>query len=90
MREFDALCKRHQFQEEVKDIRAALTPWTLSCRWRPENTSAPTLGDWMREYMPWGRDGKRRKQGPEEMQQVLMALNAAYGGEVIELCSETQ
>lgn len=43
----------------------------------------------MREYMPWGRDGKRRKQGPEEMQQVLMALNAAYGGEVIELCSET-
>jgi hypothetical protein len=84
MREFGALLKRYEIVERIKDTRAALAPWTLNCIYRDPKRSAPSLGFWMSTFMPWSSGGKRGKKTPEDLQTMIIALNAALGGEVIE------
>jgi hypothetical protein len=83
MREFDALVGHYRKAEHIKDVRAALAPWAFCSLY---SESPPTLGEWMDRYMPW-TSGRPAKQTPEEIQQMLIALNAVLGGEVS--CSAT-
>ncbi len=84
MRQFDALLKRHKYLQWREDLRASLMPWVYANRTRNEGDAFIPQSDFM-EILDPSRMRERPQQTLEAMQQVLLRINAALGGEVVEL-----
>ena len=72
---FATLLKRKEIGEEISDLRIALLRMTItnmSGRYAEKLTK-------IEDFMPH----KRKEQTSEDMQNMIIALNAALGGEVI-------
>jgi hypothetical protein len=80
--EYDELCKQHLAHEEAEDFRSAQIACLFANAFRDQKKrrSPFTIDD----FMPSRAAEPKRNQTPEEMLTVVMAINAALGGKVIE------
>jgi hypothetical protein len=81
-REYVALCRRWKEKETREDRRAALPAWVLANTFRdPKEKPEPyKIEEFMLHYDGGKESATGKRMSPEQMQQTVLRLHAAFGG----------